>query len=218
MSTFTKGKVKKRISDENKMMELELRKQGFNKPFKFSTSYTNSLFIEFIKEFNRIHGDSENIKGEEYKINSIVDMGHYYSVIKSPSFTINVMNSYLRVTINKKGGLHLSRLQVDEHLRGKGLGSILLGIFTNLTFTATSNLVISGELKKVPIIDLEVTSSVGLKGVNQVNVNIDKSVSLYEKFGFRVVESKREYRRMVLDFEAGIEKLLEIYEENKLNN
>lgn len=218
MSTFTKGKVKKRISGENKMMELELRKQGFNKPFKFSTTYTNSLFSEFKKEFNRIHGDSEYIKGEEYDINSLVDMGHYCSVIKSPSFVISIGNSYLRITINKNGGLHLSRIQVDEHLRGKGLGSILLGIFTNLTFTATSNLGISGELKKAPIIDLEVTSSVGLKGVNAVYVNIDKVVSLYEKFGFRVVESKRENRRMVLDFEAGIDKLLEIYEENKLNN
>jgi GNAT superfamily N-acetyltransferase len=195
MATFKTRAFRTSKLKENRGLEKELRKSGrFNsKPFQFQSIKSNILFEKVVELFKENFNDDNMIIGEEQPIISIVENSSTYSHISSPSFVISIGNSWLRITPNKFGGLHLSRLQVDENFRGKGIGSFLLSVFSKLILNSVSLLQEDGF--NIPFIDLEVLNYVG----NGIEVDVKRTISLYEKFGFRVIKNSPSITKMELD-------------------
>jgi len=196
MATFKTRAFRSSKLKVNKGLEKELRKSGrFNsKPFQFQSIKSNILFEKLVEVFKGNFNDDNMIIGEEQPIISIVENSSTYSHISSPSFVISIGNSWLRITPNKFGGLHLSRLQVDENFRGKGIGSFLLSIFSKLLLNSVS-LLLQEDGFNIPVIDLEVLNYVG----NGIEVDVKRAISLYEKFGFRVIKNSPSITKMELD-------------------
>jgi GNAT superfamily N-acetyltransferase len=196
MATFKTRAFRTSKLKENRGLEKELRKSGrFNsKPFQFQSIKSNILFEKVVELFKENFNDDNTIIGEEQPIISIVENSSTYSHISSPSFVISIGNSWLRITPNKFGGLHLSRLQVDENFRGKGIGSFLLSIFSKLLLKSVS-LLLQEDGFNIPVIDLEVLNYVG----NGIEVDVKRAISLYEKFGFRVIKNSPSITKMELD-------------------
>jgi GNAT superfamily N-acetyltransferase len=196
MATFKTRAFRTSKLKENRGLEKELRKSGrFNsKPFQFQSIKSNILFEKLVEVFKGNFNDDNMIIGEEQPIISIVENSSTYSHISSPSFVISIGNSWLRITPNKFGGLHLSRLQVDENFRGKGIGSFLLSIFSKLLLKSVS-LLLQEDGFNIPVIDLEVLNYVG----NGIEVDVKRAISLYEKFGFRVIKNSPSITKMELD-------------------
>jgi GNAT superfamily N-acetyltransferase len=196
MATFKTRAFRTSKLKENRGLEKELRKSGrFNsKPFQFQSIKSNILFEKLVEVFKGNFNDDNMIIGEEQPIISIVENSSTYSHISSTSFVISIGNSWLRITPNKFGGLHLSRLQVDENFRGKGIGSFLLSIFSKLLLNSVS-LLLQEDGFNIPVIDLEVLNYVG----NGIEVDVKRAISLYEKFGFRVIKNSPSITKMELD-------------------
>ncbi len=56
----------------------------------------------------------------------------------------------------------------------------------------------------MPIINLEVLDCVGY-GKNKSIIDVDKTASFYNSFGFEIIESSLKYRKMELDIVRAIE-------------
>lgn len=186
MATFKKAKnFRKTISDVNKKIATDLLKRGINqqrKPFKFSDISSNIFYEEYVKEFYKIFSESEEISGYEMQLTSTIENPSFCKVNKAPSFTISIYDiCFIRVTPNERDGIHISRVEVLDEARGKGLGSILLKLFIKLVLNVESNLKETGVIDKLPAIDLDVLSNSG-----SISVNINKTIALYERFGFKV--------------------------------
>lgn len=199
MATFKTRAFRTSKLKENKIIEKRLRKSGRfdSKPMIFSSVKSNILFEKLLEVFKLNFNSNDNIKGKEQEINSVVENGSVYTITTSPSFVISIGGSWLRITPNKFQGLHISRLEVVEFMRGMGIGSLLLSTFSKLLLKSICKLMEDdiNYLNNLPIIDLEVLNYVG----NGVKVDVDRTVSLYEKFGFSVVENRHNYKRMEMN-------------------
>lgn len=201
MATFKKAKnFRKTISDVNKKIATDLLKRGINqqrKPFKFSDISSNIFYEEYVKEFYKVFSESEKISGYEMQLQSTIENPNYCQVNRAPSFTISICDiCFIRVTPNERGGIHISRVEVLDKARGKGLGSILLKLFIKLVLNVENNLKEVGLIDNFPVIDLDVLSNSG-----NTSVNISKTIALYERFGFKVVRCHNvQHYEMEIDY------------------
>ena len=205
MATFSKKGIRKKVSDENKKMVLELRKRGIidnTKKVVIEEVKANRLFDEIVSVFNTTF-TLGCVTGCIEDINSIVTTD-VCTITKSKSFMISIRNSWLRLTPNKEGGICLSRLQIDSRYRGLGIGTLLMNSFLLIFKDALKNILIEDNNYDMPIINLEVLDCVGY-GKNKSIIDVDKTASFYNSFGFEIIESSLKYRKMELDIVRAIE-------------
>lgn len=203
MRTFKQGKKKDSVLVK---IKSELLKRGIISKrtiVKHKVVPANKLFNEFVKTF-RSTFTLGIITGNVEPIQSVVN-GRECIVTESTSFIIWIMNSWLRVTPNKSGGLCVSRLQVETAMRGNGIGTMLMETFLKVLKDSFINIYNTGNNFEIPTIDLEILDNVGF-GKNHTLIDVEDTANFYSSFGFEVVESYENYRRMELDIVKAIKK------------
>lgn len=202
MRTFRQKGIKK---SKLEIIKAELVKGGIigrRTAIKHKVLSTNELFNEFVKTFKETF-TLGIINGKVEPILSLVH-GNECVVTESTSIIISIFNSWLRVTPNKMGGLCISRLQVDSSMRGNGIGTMLMETFLKvLKDTVYSIMRNTKNDYDCPTIDLEILDNVGV-GKNHTKIDVDETASFYNSFGFEIVESYENYRRMELDISKAI--------------
>lgn len=137
----------------------------------------------------------------EKKPNRVIERLH-------PYVSLYIGNSHIRITPHGDS-IEISRVWVDPHLHGKGIGTALVELIMNGLWFLNDF--------KPPKVMLEVTGQVGT-GENLQETPVSKQCSFFRKFGFRVVEDSKStnYRRMVFkDYSMYQNRLKELLDEKK---
>ena len=135
----------------------------------------NKAFIAFEKAAEKL--------GWSFKKQDLSNAIQYTNrlvVTNTPSLIFNGFNvGYFRIIPNGEG-LEMSRIQVDDAFRGKGMATLMMAQMMQIFFFVSSNLQTEIPFKIV-------VGNVGFAG-QYTQVSEDVKLKLYNKFGFQAVK------------------------------
>ena len=143
----------------------------------------NKAFIAFEKAAEKL--------GWSFKKQDLSNAIQYTNrlvVTNTPSLIFNGFNvGYFRIIPNGEG-LEMSRIQVDDAFRGKGMATLMMAQMMQIFFFVSSNLQTEIPFKIV-------VGNVGFAG-QYTQVSEDVKLKLYNKFGFQAVKEIDDYIKL----------------------
>jgi ribosomal protein S18 acetylase RimI-like enzyme len=172
---FKKGNMKKILSKQSGYAPSQIveKKQKANK-----------AFIAFEKAAEKLGWTFE-----KQDLRNSVQYPNRLVVTHTPSLIFNGFNvGYFRIIPNGEG-LEMSRIQVNDAFREKGMATLMMAQMMQIFLYTSSNLVTQIPFKIL-------VGDVGFKANKYTQVNNDVRLKLYTKFGFQAVKEIDNYIKL----------------------
>lgn len=164
------------------------------------TQKSNEAFLAFQKAADNLGWSYER----DDRFNNVVEYSNRVIVTKTPSLVFNGFRAgYFRI-IPSGDGLEMSRIQVDDELRGKGLANLMMAQMMQILFETIAEL-------DSPVPFKILAGDVGFKINNYTQVDQDVRLRLYTKFGFQPTKVIDNFVKLELKYdEASLKNVIDL--------
>jgi len=170
---------------------------------RIDKKYKNISFYNDLKEyFNTVFREEISTHEKKNKIQfglKSFDIVHAlnYEVYQNECTQLSIFGAFLRFG-SRGNKIDISRVEVDENFREKGLGTHIMTMFLVAVYETIVKY--QKKNKKIPDIILECSGSVGI-GKNKLETPVHSQVKFFLKFGFLPYEINGGYIKMKLNSE-----------------
>jgi ribosomal protein S18 acetylase RimI-like enzyme len=179
MSTSTK--IKKELSKRTGVPVKNILMKSQN---------SNEAFLSFQKAATELGWSFE-----KQIIHNTVQYTNRLVVTESESLVFNGFGvGYFRIVPNGDG-LEMSRIQVDDAFRGRGMATLMMSQMMQIFFGVISKL-----KKQIPFKIL--TGDIGFKSNNWTQVDMDVKLKLYTNFGFKINKIIEDFVKLEFDYNS----------------